>query len=61
MGDRSDPSPGAKALRAAGYVRLPNWWVTEEQRALVEYMCRGNFERVNRIKREAEEEQRRDR
>lgn len=56
MGDRSEESSGARALRAAGYVRLPNWWVTIEQRELVEYMCKGNIAEVNRIKRNAEYE-----
>jgi hypothetical protein len=47
-------SPGARALRRAGYVKLPAWWVTEEQLLLIEYMCRGNLEEINRIKNEAE-------
>lgn len=55
-GGRSEESPGARALRAAGYVRLPNWWVTIEQRELIEYMCKGNITEVNRIKRDAEYE-----
>ena len=47
-------SPGARALRLAGYVKLPAWWVTEEQLSLIEYMCQGNLEEINRIKSEAE-------
>jgi hypothetical protein len=47
-------SPGARALRLAGYVKLPAWWVTQEQLLLIEYMCRGNLEEINRIKNEAE-------
>jgi hypothetical protein len=38
----------------AGYVKLPAWWVTQEQLLLIEYMCRGNLEEINRIKNEAE-------
>jgi hypothetical protein len=46
-------SPGARALRRAGYVKLPAWWVTQDQLSLIEYMCRGNLEEINRIKNEA--------
>jgi hypothetical protein len=51
-----DPSnsPGARALRLAGYVKLPAWWVTEEQLSLIEYMARQNLETINRIKDQAE-------
>ena len=28
-------SPGARALRLAGYVKLPAWWVTQEQLLLI--------------------------
>jgi len=48
-------SPGARALRRAGYVKLPAWWVTQEQLDLIEYMCRGNLPDINRIKQEAED------
>jgi hypothetical protein len=48
-------SPGARALRLAGYVKLPAWWVTQEQLELIEYMCRGNLPDINKIKLEAEE------
>jgi hypothetical protein len=47
-------SPGARALRLAGYVKLPAWWVTEDQLSLIEYMCRGNLKEINRIKSEGE-------
>jgi hypothetical protein len=52
-----DPSnsPGARALRLAGYVKLPAWWVTQEQLGLIDYMCRGNLPDITRIKLEAEE------
>jgi hypothetical protein len=51
-----DPSnsPGARALRQAGYVKLPAWWVTEEQMQLIEYMAKQNLAEINRIKDEAE-------
>jgi hypothetical protein len=48
-------SPGARALRQAGYVKLPAWWVTREQLELIDYMCRGNLPDINRIKEEAED------
>ena len=50
-----DPSnsPGARALRLAGYVKLPAWWVTEEQLQLIEYMAKQNLAEINRIKDEA--------
>jgi len=43
-------SPAARALRDAGYVKLPGWWVTEEQLQLIEYMARQNLDTINRIK-----------
>ena len=46
-------SPGARALRLAGYVKLPGLWVTQEQLELVLYMARQNLDEVNRIKRQA--------
>jgi hypothetical protein len=45
-------SPGARALRLAGYVKLPGLWVTQEQLELVLYMARQNLDEVNRIKRQ---------
>ena len=48
-------SPGARALRLAGYVKLPAWWVTQEQLELIEYMCRGNLPEISKIKQEAED------
>jgi hypothetical protein len=43
-------SPGARALRRAGYVKLPAWWVTQEQLELIEYMAKQNLAEINRIK-----------
>jgi hypothetical protein len=49
-------SPGARALRRAGYVKLPAWWVTQEQLELIEYMAKQNLAEINRIKDQAYEE-----
>jgi hypothetical protein len=51
-----DPSNslGARALRLAGYVKLPAWWVTEEQLQLIEYIAKQNLAEINRIKDQAE-------
>lgn len=46
-------SPGARALRRAGYLKLPAWWVTEEQMQLITYMAEKNKDEIDRIKREA--------
>lgn len=43
-------SPGAAALRAAGYKPCPRWWLTEEQMELVAYMAQQNSAEVNRIR-----------
>lgn len=50
-----DPSnsPGAMALRRAGYVKLPAWWVTQEQLELIEYMARQNKDDIDAIKERA--------
>lgn len=47
-------SPGARALRAAGYVKLPGWWVTQEQYELVAYMAQQNKATIDEIKEEAQ-------
>lgn len=46
-------SPAARALRAAGYVKLPGWWVTQEQLELIEYMARQNLPEIEAIKERA--------
>lgn len=51
-------SPGADALRAAGYKPCPRWWLTQEQLDLVEYMWRQNEADVQRIREEAHRENR---
>jgi hypothetical protein len=43
-------SPGAMALRAAGYKPCPRWWLTDEQMELVAYMASQNSAEVNRIR-----------
>lgn len=45
----------AAALRAAGYLPLPRYWVTREQMDLIMYMVRQNEADVTRIRREANE------
>ena len=47
-------SPGARALRLAGYVKCPAWWLTQEQFELLQYMARQNLPEINRIKDQAE-------
>ncbi len=46
-------SPGARALRLAGYVKLPAWWVTQEQLELIEYMAKQNKADIDAIKERA--------
>ena len=43
-------SPAARALRAAGYVKLPGLWVTQEQYDLAVYMAQLNYDKVKEIK-----------
>ena len=43
----------SEALRAAGYRRIPAWWATDEQIAVVEQMVKQNGRDVNRIRAEA--------
>ena len=46
-------SPAARALRAAGYVKLPGLWVTQEQYELAIYMAHQSLPEVNKIKERA--------
>lgn len=48
-------SPGAKALRAAGFKPLPRWWVKDADLELIEYMARQHEEEVNAIRARANE------
>jgi hypothetical protein len=43
-------SPGAQALRRAGYIKLPAWWVTQEQFELIQFMTKQNLPDINAIK-----------
>jgi hypothetical protein len=43
-------SPGAQALRRAGYVKCPAFWVTQEQYELIRYMAEQNKDIINAIK-----------
>jgi hypothetical protein len=43
-------SRGAQALRAAGFVPLPRWWVKREDLDLIEYMARQHESEVNSIR-----------
>lgn len=49
---RGELTPPCDALRRAGYVRLPRWWVTEQQFDVIERMANGNKDAVYRIKKE---------
>lgn len=42
-------SPGALALRAAGYKPCHRWWLTHEQFDLVRWWAMQNADEVNRI------------
>jgi len=48
-------TPGARALRLAGYLKCPAWWLTTEQFELLKYMAEQNLPEISRIKAEAEE------
>jgi len=49
--DRRDHS--AQALRAAGYVPLPRWWVLPEEMEVIHRMAHNHQDEVNRIRGEA--------
>ena len=46
-------SPGARALRLAGYVKSPSFWVTREQYELILWMAQQNKEEIEAIKEKA--------
>jgi hypothetical protein len=50
MSREMSDSPAAQALRQAGFVKCPSWWITAEQFQLLEYMARQNLDEINRIK-----------
>lgn len=47
-------SPGAVALRRAGYVKSPSFWVTQEQYEMIEWMAKQNKNDIERIRQDAE-------
>jgi hypothetical protein len=53
MSRTASDSPGARALRRAGYIKLPAWWVTQEQFELIQYMTKQNLPEINAIKERA--------
>lgn len=46
-------SPAAMALRSAGFLPLPRWWVTKEQMELIAWMVKQNGDVVNQIRADA--------
>ena len=50
MPREASDSPAARALRQAGFVKCPSWWVREDQLELIEYLARQNLDQINRIK-----------
>lgn len=52
-GGRELKSPAAQALRKAGYVPLPRWWVTQDQLDVIRRMAEGNSDVVNAIRTKA--------
>lgn len=46
-------TPAARALRDAGYVKLPGWWVTQSDFELIEYMATQRLPEIDAIKRRA--------
>jgi hypothetical protein len=53
-------SPAARALRDAGYVKLPGWWVTLEQYEMILWMAEKNKAEIDRIKEAAVDKHYRD-
>lgn len=43
-------SPVSRALRDAGYIPLPRWWMTQDQVDLIAYMARQNKPDIDRIR-----------
>lgn len=43
-------SPASDAMRQAGYIALPRWWVTGDQFEVIERMASGNKDEFFRIK-----------
>lgn len=49
-------SKAARALRDAGYVKLPGWWVQQSDFELIEYVARQRLPEINEIKERARDE-----
>ena len=45
-----ETNEGTDALRRAGYIPLPRWWVTQDQYDVIERMAYGNKDEIWRIK-----------
>ena len=41
------------AIRKAGFVRLPPWWVTPDQLEVIHRMAHGHQDTIKRIRKEA--------
>jgi hypothetical protein len=48
-------SPGSIALRAAGYLPCPRYWLTREQLTILEKMAKENEAEIIRIREDAHE------
>jgi hypothetical protein len=53
MARSASDSPAARALRDAGYVKLPGWWVPLEQYQMILWMAEKNKAEIDRIKQAA--------
>jgi hypothetical protein len=53
MSRTASDSPGARALRLAGYVKSPSFWVTQEQYEMIVWMAQQNKEEIEAIKERA--------
>lgn len=46
----NEHSPISQALRRAGFVPLPRWWVTDDQLDVIRRIAAGNKDVVNEIR-----------
>lgn len=56
MPNHDSNSPGARALREAGFVRLPRFWVPREMRDEVVARAEKYLNQINHIRQEAEDD-----
>lgn len=55
---RNDETPASRAIRAAGYVRVPGGlWVTPEERDLIMFMAEKHLPRITWIKNNTDPDQ----